>query len=156
MKPVELSCKVNGQPVSLLIEPDTMLVDFLRGHLSLTGTKTGCREGECGSCTVLMDGMPVNSCILPALKAAGREITTIEGLARSDGSLDDIQEAFMDAGAIQCGYCSPGMMLTAKSLLEKNPNPSEDEIKHALSGVLCRCTGYRKIVQAVRDASFRK
>ncbi|KMY67536.1 (2Fe-2S)-binding protein [Desulfocarbo indianensis] len=156
MKSVELSCKVNGRPVSLPVEPDTMLVDFLRGHLGLTGTKTGCREGECGTCTVLLDGMPVNSCILPALKAAGREITTIEGLARPDGSLDDIQEAFMDAGAIQCGYCSPGMMLTAKSLLEKNPNPSEDEIKHALSGVLCRCTGYRKIVQAVRDASCRK
>lgn len=153
MKPVELSCKLNGQAVSLPVTPDTMLVDFLREDMGLTGTKTACREGECGACTVLLDGMPVNSCILPALKAEGREITTIEGLGRADGSLDELQEAFIDAGALQCGYCSPGMILTAKSLLVNNPNPSEDEIKHGLSGVLCRCTGYRKIIQAVKDAS---
>ena len=150
---MELSCKLNGQAVSLPVTPDTMLVDFLREDMGLTGTKTACREGECGACTVLLDGMPVNSCILPALKAEGREITTIEGLGRADGSLDELQEAFIDAGALQCGYCSPGMILTAKSLLVNNPNPSEDEIKHGLSGVLCRCTGYRKIIQAVKDAS---
>ena len=153
MKPVEFNCKLNGQAVSLPVRPDTMLVDFLRENMGLTGTKTACREGECGACTVLLDGMPVNSCILPALKAEGRELTTIEGLGRTDGSLDELQEAFIDAGALQCGYCSPGMILTAKSLLANNPNPSEDEIKHGLSGVLCRCTGYRKIIQAVKDAS---
>ncbi len=156
MKPVKLSCKVNGKQVSRPVAPDTMLVDFLREGLGLTGAKTGCREGECGACTVLLDGMPVNSCILPALKAQGREVTTIEGLQRADGSPDPLQEAFMDAGAIQCGFCTPGMILTAKALLEANPNPSEDEIRHSMSGVLCRCTGYRKIVQAVKDASGRK
>lgn len=150
---MEFNCKLNGQAVSLPVRPDTMLVDFLRENMGLTGTKTACREGECGACTVLLDGMPVNSCILPALKAEGRELTTIEGLGRTDGSLDELQEAFIDAGALQCGYCSPGMILTAKSLLANNPNPSEDEIKHGLSGVLCRCTGYRKIIQAVKDAS---
>lgn len=156
MKPVELNCKLNGKAVSLPVTPDTMLVDFLRDNLGLTGTKIACREGECGSCTVLLDGMPVNSCILPALKVEGREITTIEGLGQDDGSLDQLQEAFMDAGAIQCGYCTPGMILTAKSLLQNNPSPSEEEIKRGLSGVLCRCTGYRKIVQAVKDASAQQ
>lgn len=156
MKPVELSCKVNGRKVTRQVAPDTMLVDFLRDDMGLTGTKTGCREGECGACTVLLDGTPVNSCIFPALKAQDRSITTIEGLEDKDGNPGALQEAFMDAGAIQCGFCTPGMILTAKSLLDANPNPSEDEIRHGMSGVLCRCTGYRKIVQAVKDASGRK
>ena len=122
----------------------------------LTGTKVGCREGECGACTVLVDGEAYNSCLMPALKVQGREVTTIEGLQKADGSLDPIQEAFMDAGAAQCGFCTPGMIMSAKALLDSNPNPEEKEIRKALSGVLCRCTGYRKIVQAVKNVASGK
>jgi carbon-monoxide dehydrogenase small subunit len=146
-----LSFKVNGKAVQISPPPGSVLADVLRQELGLTGVKVGCREGECGACTVLLDGVPVNSCLLPARKAAGREVTTIEGLQAQDGALDRIQQAFMDAGASQCGFCTPGMILTAKALLDKNPNPNEGEIRQALSGVLCRCTGYRKIVQAVQD-----
>jgi len=153
MSKVELSCRVNGQNVRCSIDPGTLLVDFLREELGLTGTKVGCREGECGSCAVLVDGVPVNSCLYPALKAAGREVVTIEGLAAEDGGLDALQQAFIDAGASQCGFCTPGMIMNAKALLARNPRPSLAEIKQALSGVLCRCTGYRKIVQAVELAA---
>lgn len=153
MSTVELSFKLNGRPVSLSISADTLLVDMLRDDLELTGTKVGCREGECGACTVLVDGTPVNSCLYPAVKAQGCEITTVEGLKKDDGSLDPLQEAFMGEGAAQCGFCTPGMILSASALLKDNPDPDDLEIRQALSGVLCRCTGYRKIVQAVKTAA---
>ena len=148
-----VSFKLNGKPVEVTVDPSTLLVDLLREDLGLTGTKVGCREGECGACTVLVDGEAYNSCLMPALKVQSREVTTIEGLQRPDGSLDYIQEAFMDAGAAQCGFCTPGMIMNVKALLNSNPNPDEYEIRRALSGVLCRCTGYRKIVEAVKNAA---
>lgn len=153
MSNIKISFKVNGQSVSVWVTPDTLLVDLLRDELGLTGTKVGCRGGECGVCTVLLDGAPVNSCLLPAMKAAEREVTTIEGLESEDGALDRLQQSFIDAGAIQCGFCTPAMILNAKALLSHNPSPDEKQIRKALSGVLCRCTGYRKIVHAVVDAS---
>jgi len=153
MRNRELSFKVNGETIKVSVSPATLLVDLLRDELGLTGTKIGCREGECGACTVLLDGVPVNSCLLPALKAAGHEVITIEGLEAQDGTLDRIQQAFMDAGASQCGFCTPGMIMNAKALLDRNPHPNQDEIRQALAGVLCRCTGYRKIVEAVETAS---
>jgi len=153
MSQFELKFTVNGREVTLQTAPDVLLVDLLREQLELTGAKTGCREGECGACTVLLDGVPVNSCLVPALKAAGREVLTIEGLQAQDGELDRIQKAFIEAGASQCGFCTPGMILNAKALLDKNPKPTEQDIRVALSGVLCRCTGYGKIVEAVKDAS---
>ena len=152
----DLEFTLNGAPVKISVTPDVMLVDLLRDRLGLTGTKVGCREGECGACTVLLDGEPVNSCLLPAFKAAGREVVTIEGLARADGTLDELQTAFMVEGAAQCGFCTPGMILNAKALLDQNPDPDEAEIRRALSGVLCRCTGYRKIVWAVQTAARQK
>jgi len=156
MSSIELSFKLNGKTVEVAVGPGTLLVDLLRENFGLTGTKVGCREGECGACTVLVDGEAYNSCLMPALKVQGREVTTIEGLQKADGSLDPIQEAFMDAGAAQCGFCTPGMIMSAKALLDSNPNPEEKEIRRALSGVLCRCTGYRKIVQAVKSAASSK
>ncbi|MEJ2717266.1 MAG: (2Fe-2S)-binding protein [Deltaproteobacteria bacterium] len=153
MSNIELSFTLNGKKVEAAVAPVKMLVDLLRETFNLTGTKVGCREGECGACTVLMDGEAYNSCLMPAHKVQGREVTTIEGLQQADGSLDPLQEAFMEAGAVQCGFCTPGMILNAKALLSKNPSPDEEEIRMALSGVLCRCTGYRKIVQAVKNAA---
>jgi aerobic-type carbon monoxide dehydrogenase small subunit (CoxS/CutS family) len=156
MSSIELSFKLNGKTVEVAVEPGTLLVDLLREDFGLTGTKVGCREGECGACTVLVDGAAYNSCLMPALKVQGREVTTIEGLQKADGSLDPMQEAFVDAGAAQCGFCTPGMIMSAKALLDGNANPDEDEIRKALSGVLCRCTGYRKIVQAVKNVASSK
>jgi carbon-monoxide dehydrogenase small subunit len=155
MSNADFTFQLNGRSLNLKISPDTLLVDLLRDVLDLKGTKIGCREGECGACTVLLDGEPVNSCILPALKAQGRSVVTIEGLTGPDGVLDPIQQAFIDAGAVQCGFCTPGMILNAKALLGRNPNPDEEEIRKALSGVLCRCTGYQKIVQAVQTVAGR-
>jgi carbon-monoxide dehydrogenase small subunit len=156
MSGFELSFKLNGEPVSLTVSPDTMLVDLLREDLGLTGTKVGCREGECGACTVLLNGFPVNSCLTPAAKVHGREVVTIEGLQKPDGTLDELQVAIMVEGGAQCGFCTPGMIINAKALLEANPDPDESEIRQALSGVLCRCTGYRKIVKAVQSAAREK
>lgn len=156
MSSIELSFKLNGKTVEVAVEPGTLLVDLLREDFGLTGTKVGCREGECGACTVLVDGAAYNSCLMPALKVQGREVATIEGLQKADGSLDPMQEAFVDAGAAQCGFCTPGMIMSAKALLDGNANPDEDEIRKALSGVLCRCTGYRKIVQAVKKVASSK
>jgi aerobic-type carbon monoxide dehydrogenase small subunit (CoxS/CutS family) len=153
MNRIEFTFKLNGRSVAVSATAETLLLDLLRETMGLTGTKAGCREGECGACTVLLDGSPVNSCLIPAVKVSGREVVTIEGLEEPDGTLAILQERFMEEGAAQCGYCTPGMILNAKALLEKNPNPDESEIRHALSGVLCRCTGYRKIIQAVRSAA---
>ncbi|MBW1950152.1 MAG: (2Fe-2S)-binding protein [Deltaproteobacteria bacterium] len=139
---------VNGRRCEAAVEPNRTLVDFLRHDLGLTGTKKGCDAGDCGTCTVIMDGRPVNSCLVLAVTAHGKEITTIEGLETDEG-LHPLQEAFVQHGAVQCGFCTPGMILSAKSLLERNPNPDELEIRTALSGNLCRCTGYQKIVEAV-------
>jgi carbon-monoxide dehydrogenase small subunit len=153
---VELSFKLNDQDISIQVLPDALLVDVIRENLGLTGTKIGCRAGECGACTILLDGVPLNACLLPALKALGRSVVTIEGLAKGDDQLDVIQESFMNEGAVQCGFCTPGMIINAKDLLNREPDPSEDDIKHAISGVLCRCTGYNKIVQAIKTASQAK
>ena len=155
MEGLQLKFNLNGNEVSTKIQPNLLLVDLLRDVLNLKGTKVGCREGECGVCTVLVNGEPVNSCILPAMKVSGQSVTTIEGLSKED-ELDPIQEAFVDAGAIQCGFCTPAMVLTAKALLEKNPHPDESQIRQSLSGVLCRCTGYSKIVKAVQKASLNR
>ncbi|NWF57561.1 MAG: (2Fe-2S)-binding protein [Syntrophaceae bacterium] len=143
-----LTLTVNGEKVDLEIPPHRTLLDLIRNELGLTGTKEGCGNGECGACTVLMDGQPVNACLVLALQAQGKEITTIEGLSRGR-RLHSIQEAFISHGAIQCGFCTPGMVLSVKALLDRNPRPEEREIRKALSGNLCRCTGYQKIVEAV-------
>jgi aerobic carbon-monoxide dehydrogenase small subunit len=143
---------VNGEPVEAAVEPNTTLLQFLREDLGLTGTKHGCGLGDCGACTVLMDGKAVNSCLVLAVQANGREILTIEGVAEN-GKLHPLQEAFVEKGAIQCGFCTPGMILSAKAFLDDNPKPSDEEIRTALSGNLCRCTGYQKIVEAVQAAA---
>jgi carbon-monoxide dehydrogenase small subunit len=139
---------VNGHQVSLEIESDELLVDVLRDRLGLTGTKIGCNEGECGACTVIMDSKPVLSCLIPALRARGRDILTIEGLSDGD-NLHPLQQAFVEYGAVQCGYCIPGFIMSAKALLDLEPSPSRDEIKEAIAGNLCRCTGYVKIIEAI-------
>ena len=151
METIEL--KVNGQVRRTAVTPNQTLMDVLRENFNLTGTKRGCDEGDCGACTVLIDNKPVNSCLVLAREGQGREITTIEGLG-SDGSLDPVQLAFIEHGAIQCGFCTPGMVLTAKGLLNENPRPTESEIRVYMEGNLCRCTGYSKIVQAVRAAAL--
>ncbi len=154
MKKQLLSFTVNGDPVDVAAAPNDTLLDVLRDQLGLFGVKEGCSEGVCGACTVLMDNRPIRSCITLALEAEGVSITTIEGLAR-EGKLHAVQEAFIDRGAVQCGFCTPGMILSAKALLERNNEPTEDEIKTALAGNFCRCTGYAKILEAVRLASGR-
>ncbi|MBP1731658.1 MAG: pcmS [Deltaproteobacteria bacterium] len=144
--------RVNGEEHELLIYPHRTLSEVLREELQLTGTKQSCNEGACGSCTVLLDGLPVRSCLLLAADVEGREITTIEGLAE-EGKLHPLQASFVEHYAIQCGFCTPGMILTAKALLEKNPHPTDKEIRDAISGNICRCTGYAKIVEAIKAAS---
>jgi carbon-monoxide dehydrogenase small subunit len=141
---------INDKEYEVAVQPNQTLVDVLRYELRLTGTKKGCGTGDCGSCTVIMDGKPVNSCLVLAVQANGRKITTIEGLESEEG-LHPVQKAFTEKGAIQCGFCSPGMILSSKSLLDRNPKPSEEEIRRAISGNLCRCTGYQKIVDAVKS-----
>jgi carbon-monoxide dehydrogenase small subunit len=148
----QLALTVNGEQYEVQVESETTLLDLLRESLGLTGTKKGCNEGDCGACTVLMDGEPVNSCMLLAVAAAGREVITIEGIAKGR-ELHPLQKAFVEKGAVQCGYCTPGMVLAAKSLLDENNQPTEEEIRQALSGNLCRCTGYAKIVEAVKAAA---
>jgi len=147
-----IQLSVNGESVEVAVEPNRTLLQLLREDLGLTGAKHGCGLGDCGACTVIMDGKPVNSCLVLAVQAAGREILTIEGLAEN-GKLHPIQEAFVEKGAIQCGFCSPGMILSAKALLDENPRPTDLEIRMAISGNLCRCTGYQKIVEAVQAAA---
>jgi carbon-monoxide dehydrogenase small subunit len=152
---MKVSCILNHKQISVEIAGGERLLDLLRGKLGLTGTKEGCGIGECGACTVLLDGLPVNSCLVPAAQVRGREILTIEGLRSGDGSLHPIQQAFIDAGAVQCGFCTPAMVLNAYALLKQNPSPQEDDIKKAISGTLCRCTGYRQIIEAIILAASR-
>lgn len=144
---------VNGRLRQVDAPPDETLLSVVRDHLHLRGAKDGCREGECGACTVLLDGQPVDSCLYPAAAAAGHAITTVEGLASGDGSLSPLQQAFIDSGAVQCGYCTPGLLLTLTALLAENPVPSDAEVRAAISGNICRCTGYKDIVTAVRQAA---
>jgi len=145
---------INGLLREVAVPANRTLLDLLREDLDLTGTKHGCGEGDCGACTVLLDGEPVNACLILAAEAEGREVTTIEGLA--DGSLlHPVQQAFVDSGAVQCGYCTPGMVLVAAALVARNPSPTESDVRHAISGNFCRCTGYQKIVEAVLTASAR-
>jgi len=148
----KISLEVNGVQENQEVEVGTTLLRYLRDTLDLTGTKEGCNEGECGSCVVLLDGRPVNSCLVLAVEADGAKVTTIEGLS-PDGVLHPIQKAFLAHTSIQCGFCTPGMVVTAAALLKECPDPSEDEIRKALAGNLCRCTGYRQIVDAIRDAA---
>jgi len=150
-----ITLRVNGEAYDLLIYPHKTLLEVLREDLHFTGAKESCGEGACGTCTVILDGYAVRSCLLLAVEAEDKEITTIEGLA-SQGELHPLQEAFVEHHAIQCGFCSPGMILTAKALLDHTPHPTEKEIRHALSGNVCRCTGYAKIVEAVEAASGKE
>jgi carbon-monoxide dehydrogenase small subunit len=143
---------INGEPVEAAVEPNATLLQFLREDLGLTGAKHGCGLGDCGACTVILDSRPVNSCLVLAVQANGREVLTIEGLA-DNGVLHPIQQAFVDKGAIQCGFCTPGMILSSKALLDQNPKPTDRDIRTAISGNLCRCTGYQKIVEAVQEAA---
>ncbi len=152
MKLVEIVLNVNKINYKVAVEPQRTLVEVLRDTLGLTGTKKSCNEGECGACTVLMDGKPAASCLVLALDAQGKEITTIEGLSEGE-KLHPIQEAFVKYAAIQCGFCTPGMVLSAKALLDENPNPTATEVRKGISGNLCRCTGYQQIVDAILAAS---
>ncbi|MBC7219181.1 MAG: (2Fe-2S)-binding protein [Hadesarchaea archaeon] len=151
MKKYPLEFKVNGKKYSVEVKPNMTLLRLLRS-LGFTEVKSGCEKGDCGTCAVLMDGEPVNSCLTLALQAQGKEITTVKGLGTIE-KLHPIQEAFVKYGAIQCGFCTPGMVITAKAFLDKNPNPTREEIREAISGNLCRCTGYQKIVDAIEAAA---
>jgi aerobic carbon-monoxide dehydrogenase small subunit len=152
---VQLVLTVNGMAYEVETKPTERLLDVLRDQLGLTGTKEGCAEGECGACTVIVDGKAVNSCVMLAVQARGKEVLTVEGLAQ-EGELDLLQQKFVEYGAVQCGYCTPGMLMSAKALLMGNPVPSEQDIRIALAGNLCRCTGYTNIVAAVKAASGRE
>ena len=151
----KLSFILNGKPVSLEVADNARLLDVLRDALGLTGVKEGCGVGECGACTVIVDGDAVDSCLYPALRADGKSVTTIEGLA-PDGRLDRLQQAVLDHHALQCGFCTPGFILSAKALLDKNPHPTREEVKVAIAGNLCRCTGYEQLIEAVLDAAERE
>ncbi len=144
----QISLKVNGEIKEVFVEARQTLLDMLRDDLFLTGTKEGCGDGNCGSCTVLLNGLPVNSCLVFAVETDGQEVVTIEGLSRT-GSLHPLQEAFIAEGAVQCGFCTPGLILTAKAFLDQNPRPDEGQVRLAIAGNLCRCTGYDKIVRAI-------
>ena len=149
---MDVAITVNGVRREADVEPRTLLVDFIRDNVGLTGTKIACDTSQCGSCTVHLDGMPVKSCTVLAVQADGAEVTTIEGLA-SNGDLHAVQEAFREKHGLQCGFCTPGMIMTVVDLLERNPDPTSDDIRHAIEGNLCRCTGYENIVQAVHEAA---
>jgi carbon-monoxide dehydrogenase small subunit len=149
-----LTFKLNGQIVETLVSPDEILLDILRDRFNFTGTKNGCGKGECGACTVIINGNAVNACMVPAMKAMNKEIQTIEGIGTPE-NLHPLQETFIEKGAIQCGFCTPGMIMSSKALLDKNLSPTSDEIKEAISGNICRCTGYVKIEEAILAASNR-
>ena len=147
----QISLTVNGKSYELRVKPWTTLLDVIRDDLGLIGTKEGCGLGECGACTVIMDGKTVNSCLILALEAYGKEIITVEGLAQGD-KLHPIQEAFVEYGGLQCGFCTPGMIISAKALLDENPNPTDEEIRRGIAGNFCRCTGYTKIFESIKAA----
>lgn len=149
---VDICLNINGEEYSVAVEPKRTLLDVIREDIGLTGTKKGCDSGDCGACTIIMEGDPINSCIVLAVDANGKKITTIEGLA-ANGTLDPLQNAFLNHGAVQCGFCTPGMVLAAKALLDKNPHPNEEQIREGMVGNLCRCTGYVKIVEAIKSVS---
>ena len=151
MVAIEISFVLNNKPVTVEVEAKELLVDMLRDRFGLTGTKKACGTGDCGTCTIIIDGQAVRSCILLAATVRSKTVLTIEGLGDAE-NVHPLQQAFVDAGAVQCGYCIPGMIMTAKALLDKNPNPTTDEIKDAIAGNLCRCTGYVKIVDAIKMA----
>jgi aerobic carbon-monoxide dehydrogenase small subunit len=153
MKKQLLTLTVNGNEIDVAVMPNTTLLEVLRDDLGFTGVKEGCSEGVCGACTILLDGAPIRSCLTLALEAEGASITTIEGLA-SGGELHPVQQAFIDHGAVQCGFCTPGMILSSKALLDRRPNATDEEIKTALAGNFCRCTGYKKILEAVRSVEI--
>lgn len=152
----EISFLLNGNETSVEIKDHWTLLHLLREEFGLTGTKEGCGSGECGACTVIVDGSAINSCLYLAVEANGKEVLTIEGLAAPDGSLHPLQKSFIENGGIQCGFCTPGMILTAKSLLDENPNPTGDEIKHAIAGNICRCTGYVQIIDSIQAQAQSK
>ena len=154
MRKYPLEFKVNGKKVSAEVRPNITLLSLLR-NLGFTEVKAGCEKGDCGSCAVLLDGEPINSCLTLALQAQGREVTTVKGLGTIE-DLSHLQESFVKFGAVQCGFCTPGMVITAQALLDKNPNPTREEIREAISGNLCRCTGYQKIVDAIEAAAKSK
>ena len=153
MQKQRIQLTINDESCGFWVAPNTLLMNLLRNEMELTGTKYGCGTGQCGGCTVLVDGEPILSCLTLAVAVDGADILTIEGVAEPDGTLDPVQEAFLDTAAIQCGYCTPGMVLMAKDLLNKNPSPSEDQIREHIKGNLCRCTGYHRIVQAIKSCS---
>jgi carbon-monoxide dehydrogenase small subunit len=155
MELIGIVCKINGTEYCLNVEPTQSLADLLRNELGLLGTKVSCGEGECGACTVIVNGKAINSCIMLAPEIDGSEVITIEGLSQT-GEIDPIQQAFIDEGAVQCGFCTPGMLMSTKALLMEKSNPDEGEIRRALAGNLCRCTGYHRIVQAVKKAAQLK
>ena len=155
MAKVQIAIKVNGKPVDALVEPRTLLIHFLREQLNLTGPHIGCETSHCGACTVDLDGKSVKSCTMFAVQADGHEVTTVEGLGTAS-ELDPVQEGFTTEHGLQCGFCTPGMMLASKALLAENPNPTEDDVRFALSGNLCRCTGYQNIVKAVLWAAAKQ
>ena len=149
----EMEFTLNGEEVKVEVESTWTLLYLLREKLELTGTKLGCGYGECGACTVIMNGQAVNACLVPVLEAEGMNVTTIEGLAQPDGQLHPLQKAFIDHGAVQCGFCTPGMLMSAKALLDEKKSPTDEEIKESIAGNLCRCTGYVKIIEAVKAAA---
>ncbi|HDL64787.1 MAG TPA: (2Fe-2S)-binding protein [Proteobacteria bacterium] len=153
METIELTFTLNQREVTVSVAPNRRLLDILREELHLTGTKEGCGIGECGACTVLLNGRTVNSCLILAGQAQGSEIITIEGVEKAGGKLHPLQESFLEKGAVQCGFCTPGMVLSALALLRKNSTPNVDEIREAISGNLCRCTGYKQIVEAIQAAA---
>jgi carbon-monoxide dehydrogenase small subunit len=150
-----ITLTINGEFEQVDVSSNITLLQLLRDKLALTGTKNGCNAGECGACTVLLNGEPVNSCMVLAVECAGASVVTVEGLAE-DGVLDPVQEAIIDHGGVQCGFCTPGILISARGLLDRNPDPTEDDIREALVGNLCRCTGYLRIVDAVQDAASRQ
>lgn len=153
---MRITFTLNGKPIEVDAPAHISLLRLLRDHLGLTGAKPGCEIGECGSCAVILDGRVVNSCQLLAPQVDGREVTTIEGIYAPDGGPNDLQQAFLEFGAVQCGYCTPGMIITAEALLAQNPAPTRDEIRKGISGNLCRCTGYQQIVQAIEVTATRR
>ena len=156
MKKIPISLSVNNEDYDLYIPPNRTLLEVLREELELTGTKEGCGEGVCGSCTVLWNGLPIRSCLTLAPEVQGGETTTVEGLRRSGDRLDPLQQAFINQAGVQCGFCTPGMLMSAKALLSQNPHPTETDIREAISGNTCRCTGYTKIVEAILEVAGAK